>query len=150
MNSKNKKILGIIFIILFTCFCLYKFSKFFAAGSYPFAEYYDLNYSEAKVLRAIEIVKQKNPDLNVGNGFVDDDNSDYWHHLWFNLEENTVMTWTRPFGKNKTTFALVSVFNGNGNWQDVNNDLGFFENRRIKKEFEKLILQKVEIELKNQ
>ena len=49
----SKKSLIIISIVLCGLFLLYKLACMFSPGSYPFAERYELNYPEHKVIDAI-------------------------------------------------------------------------------------------------
>ncbi|MBC7411058.1 MAG: hypothetical protein H7331_01210 [Bacteroidia bacterium] len=49
----------LIAIVLLVCVSCNKF----AAGSYPYAEYYELNTRESIVIKAIERVKEKHPEL---------------------------------------------------------------------------------------
>ena len=58
-----------------------------------------------------------------------------------------LLTWTRPNGKNNTTFAFVRIQDSNSEWNDLNSTFGYFENRKIKKALEEEILTKMKIEL---
>lgn len=138
------KFLIIITILLFISYYLISFFSTFhlyAAGSYPYAETYYLKYSEKEIINALEKLKLKNADL------VDNDTTDYWHEVYFDLGDKRVQTWTRPINKNETNFALVAVYK-NKKWQLVNQDLGLFGNIMLKREFEKLIIERLKIELK--
>lgn len=138
------KFLIIITIIVFISYYLISFFSTFhlyAAGSYPYAETYYLKYSEKEVINALEELKLKNAHL------VDNDTTDYWHEVYFDLGDKKVQTWTRPINKNETNFALVAVYK-NKKWQLVNQDLGLLGNIMLKREFEKLIIERLKIELK--
>lgn len=143
----NRKHLLIIAGGLFLLFCFYKLASAFAPGSYPYAECYELNYPENKVIEAAEIVKKQNNYIAYGKFWEDNDTSDHWHHIYFNFHDSMLLTWTRPNGKNITTFAFVSMQDENSEWKDINNDFGYFENRKLKKKLEKEILDKIKIEL---
>jgi hypothetical protein len=73
--------------------------------------------------------------------------TDHWYKFFFyDKERNQILfTWTRPSGPNTTTFAFVAINNGLdlGHWKDINDDFGFFENRKIKRSFEETILKRV-------
>lgn len=147
MIQKSKKnILKTGGVLLFL-FLFYKLGNAFAPGSYPYAEYYEFNYSEQKVIEAIEIVKKENITLKVGKGWEDTNSTDYWNHIYFNFHNQMLLTWLRSNGENKTTFAFVSIQDENSKWKLINDDLGFFENRKIKKEFEKEIVEKIKKQL---
>lgn len=91
----------------------------------------------------MEKLKLKNADLK------DNDTTDYWHDIYFDLGDKRVQTWTRSFNESETDFALVAISkNKKSQWQLVNQDLGLFENIIIKREFEKVIIQRLKIELK--
>ncbi len=151
----KKRLLIIIAIILTGLFFSYKLAYIFAPGSYPYAEYYELNYTEDEVIKAINKLKDAESKLLVpkvtiqGNGewdLVDGKakETDNWYIVYFyNKEKNEILfTWTRPAGQKTTTFAFVSINKGLdlGHWKDINDDFGFFENRKVKKHFEETIL----------
>jgi len=76
------KFLIIITIILYISYNLISFFStfhFYAAGSYPYAETYNLKYSEKKIINALDKLKLKNADL------IDNDTTDYWHDVYFDL-----------------------------------------------------------------
>ncbi len=160
----NKKRILIFAIVLGGLFFLYKLAVMFAPESYPYAEHYELNYPEDEVIEAVIKLKASNKELIVpkvtiqGGGQWDlsdgkEKETDYWHKFYFyNKDENEIIfTWTRPAGQNTTTFAFVSINKGLdlGHWNDINNDFGFFENRKIKKHFEETILKKIKENLEN-
>jgi len=144
MTKLKFKFLIIITILLFISYYLISFFStfhFYAAGSYPYAETYYLKYSEKKIINALEKLKLKNANL------VDNDTTDYWHDVYFDLGDKRVQTWTRPINENETDFAFVAIYK-NKKWQLVNQDLGLFGNIMIKREFEKEIIERLKIELK--
>ena len=138
MNKKTWIILGVSLSI----FCLYKIGRAFGPGSYPFSEHYELNYAEQEVINAAEIVKEKNSYSSGEFGREVQDTTDYLHHIYFKIENKTFLTWA--------TFALVSIKDADYQWERINDDLGFFENRRIKQLFEDEILKKIETQLRLQ
>jgi hypothetical protein len=144
MIKSKFKFLIIISIFLFISYYLISFFStfhFYAAGTYPYAETYHLKYSEKKIINALEKLKLKNADLE------DNDTTDYWHDIYFDLGDKRVQTWIRC-EESETDFALVAISkNKKSQWQLVNQDLGLFENIIIKREFEKAVLQRLKIEL---
>lgn len=126
-----------------------------APGNYSHAERYTLNGNIDSVISIIENFKNENPEYNIPKALVlEDKKKDYWFFIYFYYQDKNqiLCTWLRSDGKTKTTFAFVSVNEGLdlGNWKDVNNDFGFFENRRIKKEFEEKILDKIKENIKKE
>ena len=130
----------------------------YSPGSYGHAERYELNYPEDKVIEVINKLKTADTELLVpkvtiqGNGQWDlndgkEKETDYWYKFYFyDKGKNQILfTWTRPSGPNTTTFAFVSINNGLdlGHWKEINDDFGFFENRKIKKSFEETILKRI-------
>ena len=130
----------------------------FDPGSYPHAEHYELNHPEDKVIEAINNLKTTDVKLIVpkvtieGSGQWDlndgkEKATDYWYKFYFyEKEANQILfTWTRPSGPNTTTFAFVAINNGLdlGHWNYVNEDFGFLENRKIKKNFEETLLRRI-------
>ena len=147
MKRKNIYIIGGLILFLFF---FYKLGSAFAPGSYPYAEHYELNYPEEKVIEAAENVRKENIYLHIGKGWEDKDTTDHWHHIYFNFHNKMLLTWTRTNGKNSTTFAFVRMQDDNAEWKNLNNDFGYFENRKIKKALEEEILAKIKIKLENE
>lgn len=157
----RKYIIIIIFFALLVGFVIW-FGYNFTPGSYPYAEEYELNYSEEQVKMAIKKFEENYPEYIVpkvainNQGYLDliDGQSkepNYWYGVYFYYkdENKIIFTWTRPVGKNKTTFAFVSINNGLnlGNWKNVNKDFSDFENKEEKKKFEEQILNKIKVYL---
>lgn len=139
------------------------FSYNFAPGSYPYAETYELDFSEEEVKRAVNEFKQEEseyivPKVTIENqGLFDllDEQSEESSHcyniyFYYKNENQILFTWTRPLGESKTTFALVSINNGLniGNWKRINKEFSCVENRKEKKKFEERILNKIIEKLK--
>jgi len=139
------KLIIIITTTLFISYYLISFFStfhFYAAGTYPYAETYHLKYSEKKIINALEILKLKNADLK------DNDTTDYWHDIYFDLGDKRVQTWTRSSNENETDFAFVAISkNKRPQWQLINQDLGLLENIITKRKFEKEIIQRLKIQL---
>ncbi len=162
MQKRSKRNLIIILSILGGLYLIYRFGRAMAPGSYPYAETYELNYSESLVKEAITKFKIENPQYSVPKITIDNrgafdlldgqtKNPSYWYVIYFYYpdKKEILYTWTRPEGRNKTTFAFVRINQGLdiGNWQDVNVDFAYTENKRIKKEFETRILEKIKSNL---
>ena len=147
MKPKIRKLLIFVTVISMGLFFFYQFVRMFGAGTDPYAEYYELNYSEDKVQKAIETIKKENPNIAGGSFYQHKDKADYVNHVYFSLNHYIIVTWTRPSSPNTTTFAFVAREGEGATWQKINDDFGFFENRRIKKAFEEKILNKLQHEL---
>jgi len=158
MSSMTKKILTAIAIVLGGRCFIYKLTDMFSPGSYGHAEQYELNYPEDKVIEAINKLKTSDsgllvPKVTIQNSGQHDLNdgkekeSDFWYKFYFydKGKNHILFTWTRPSGRNTTTLAFVSINEGLdlGHWKDVNDDYGFFENRKILKDFEETILERI-------
>lgn len=145
MNTKK------IFILLILACQFFIGCNTIAAGSYPYAEIYDVNMPESELIQNINDFKKANPDYNVPEevGFVDGrrNSKDLWYHIYFYYKDKDqiIKAWTRPGTDGKTSFALVRINQGLtlGNWKDINNDFSREENNEQKQRFEKRILNRV-------
>ena len=146
IKSKFKFLISITIILFISYYVISYFSTFhfYSAGTYPYAETYHLKYSERQIINALEKLKLKNADLK------DNDTTDYWHDIYFDLGDKRIQAWTRSFNESETDFALVSISkNKKSQWQLINQDLDLLENMMTKREFEKAIIQRLKIELKS-
>ncbi|RZJ53368.1 MAG: hypothetical protein EOO44_08680 [Flavobacterium sp.] len=145
MTKSKFKLLIIVAAVLFFSYHIISFFStfhFYAAGSYPYAETYYLEYPEKEVLAALEKLHLQNADLK------DKNPTDYWHDIYFNLDGKRIQSWTRSFSENGTNLALVAVYKKRETgWQLVNQELGLFENIMLKRAFEKKIIKRLKIEL---
>ncbi|MDV6167493.1 membrane lipoprotein lipid attachment site-containing protein [Flavobacterium sp. DG1-102-2] len=123
-----------------------------AAGSYPYAEIYEINSKESDLEEKIKVFKEQNSVFEVPKqvGLIDsrsDYKDDLWYHVYFYFKDTDqiIYTWLRTSEENTTSFGLVSVNQGLqlGNWKTINDDLSDEEDRLIKDKFEKLILNKL-------
>ncbi|WP_264536245.1 hypothetical protein [Flavobacterium sp. N1736] len=123
----------------------------FASGSYPYAEVYEFDVPEDKLIGAVSEFKINNPDFIVPEniGLVDGrskDKTDHWYHIWFyyKKENQIIYTWIRG-----NEFAFIAVNEGTelGNWKDINKDFNCSENKEEKKKFEERILSKIKEKL---
>ncbi|MDR7130950.1 hypothetical protein J2X69_003309 [Algoriphagus sp. 4150] len=119
----------------------------FAAGSYPYAEIYEFEVSENKLIETASEFKVNNPDYIVPEnvGLFDgrsQDKTDLWYHIWFYYkEENKIIyTWIRG---NKLAFVSIGEGAELGGWKRINKDFNRSENKEEKKKFEKRILNKL-------
>ena len=119
----------------------------FAPGSYPYAEIYEFEVSEDKLIEATNKFKIDNPDFYVPEyiGLIDGrskDKTDHWYHIWFyyKKENQIIYTWIRG---NKVAFISINEGAELGNWKRVNKDFSRKENKEQKEKFEKLILNRI-------
>ena len=119
------------------------------AGSYPFAESWNIAAKESDVIKAIESLKSDNPNLKPPK-----DSSfrySYWYYADFYYLDTrqTVHAWTRP-GTNEftTDLAFVSISNSyNKEDKLINKDFWYLANRREINKFKRLIVDKLEQKL---
>ncbi len=122
-----------------------------APGSYPNAELYEIKVSEKRLIEAVKEFKANNPEYNVPDDIplLDGrrDNQDHWYHFYFfdSDRNQTIKTWVRSSGKDKTNFALIAVYDPNFNkrWKFVNKDFDWEIDKQVKKRFEDEILNPV-------
>lgn len=153
-KKRNKLILWIISATILVGIVI-KFGVEFAPGSYPYAEEYEINVEESKLIEAIQEFKKENPEYNIPklSQFQDGRHNadDNWYRVYFYYprESQIIYTWTRPSIEiGKTTFALVRIFNSNGgNSKDFNKDFGCSDNHVEIKKFEDRILNKIKQKL---
>lgn len=146
---KKKYILysGVIFLTSIVIW----FGINFRAGSYPYAEIYELNIDEAALIQYIQEFKVEHSEYNVPPELLltdgRSDKYDHWYHIYFYypIENQIIYAWTRPGEQGITKFALVSVNYGQklGNWKDINKDFSSSENKIQKQKFEERILNNI-------
>jgi len=157
MKTLYKGILVILLITVSSCIL--------SAGSYPFAETYELNYPEEEVKSAIKRLKKEHSEFNVPSVTINNqgkhslldeevgDPNPHWFkfYLYYKNENQILYTWTRASTKNSTTFAFVSINKGLdiGNWELINDSFSRAENKEHLKRFEERILNKVKYYLEN-
>jgi hypothetical protein len=77
------------------------------------------------------------------------DTTDYWRNIYFDLEETKTRNVDESSGESKNGYiAFVCGKRKKKEWKLVNQDLEAFQNILIK-EFEKVIIERLKIELKN-
>ena len=146
MNSKK------IFILLIVACQFLIGCNNIAAGSYPYAEVYDVDMPESELIQKIKDFKKVNADYKVPGevGLVDGrhKNKDYWYHIYFYYKDKDqiIKAWTRrPVANGKTSFAFVAINQGLtlGNWKEINDDFSREENNEQKERFEHRILNRI-------
>jgi hypothetical protein len=124
----------------------------FAAGSYPYAERYEIKCGESDLINAIKKFKEDNPEycLPLPSQLKDgrsSDRDDHWYHVYFYYKKDNeiVNAWIRENNKGTTTFAFVAINHGLelGNWKDINKDFTKKEDSIQKIKFERFILNPV-------
>ena len=75
------------------------------------------------------------------------DNQDLWYHFYFfdSNRNQTIKTWVRSSGRDKTNFALIGIYDPNftERWRFVNKDFDKEVDKRVKERFEEDILNPV-------
>ena len=145
---------GIIFI---SCFLfLFGANEFFRrvlgglAGSYPFVEAWNISAKEEDVIKAIQELKNENPNLRPNNDTSYRDS--YWYHedFYYHDTKQTVHAWTRP-GRNEftTDLAFVSLSSSDTTVEAklINKDFWFLANRREINKFKSLVVDRLEKKL---
>ncbi len=117
------------------------------AGSYPYAEAWNIAAKEDDVIKAIKELKNKNPNFSPQNDTSF--RNSYWFYTDFNYPDTkqTVHVWTRP-GKNEftTDIAFISLSSLDKNEEDklINKDFWYWSNKREIHKFKNQIIDKLE------
>lgn len=126
---------------------MYSIGDSFSPGSYPNAKTYELSIEESELINLITDFKEENSEFKTPKqAGLRDHKSNHWYIVYFYLPEDheIILTWTRPSGKNTTTWALVSVVDEQGEkWRKINNDIGSAEKRVYINKFESQILRRI-------
>ena len=141
-------------VILISCFLfLFGANEFFRrvvggfAGSYPFVESWNIAAKEDDVIKAIQELKNENPNLTPQNDTSF--RSSYWYYVEFYYSDTKqiVHAWTRP-GRNQftTDLAFVSLSGANKNEEDklINKDFWYWSNRQEINKFKTKIVDRLE------
>lgn len=140
----------VLLIILFSCKDVNKIS----AGSYPYAEVFEIKFPKEDVVNKIDSVKMKEglqvppfewagketllKDKTLKNG--------YSIFYIFLKETNQIMCfYIRADGSDETRVGLISIQNGLslGNWKEVNKDLSKEESEQFEELFKEKIISKI-------
>jgi len=123
----------------------------FSSGSYPYAERYEIDMSEDQLIKRLITYKESHPELKLPSGVKMKDGKrdslDHWYHFYFYRKESdqVVKTWVRRIDKERSTFALVALFDRSfqHGLKFFNKDFDDQENEILKSRFEEEILTKV-------
>ncbi|MBD3584075.1 hypothetical protein [Flavobacterium selenitireducens] len=162
MISNQRKIpIGILVGIL-TVFAFYQLGIAFSPGTNPFAEVYEINSTYDELHLAIEKFKETHTEFVVPPVFIngtpagklcDKISSEgfryFYVYFYYKKENKIVCTTINSDFEGKAKLRFIAINNGLnlGNWKDVNDDFGFFENRKIKRQFEQRILDPLVLSL---
>ncbi|MBS7256138.1 hypothetical protein [Flavobacterium branchiicola] len=153
---KGLYIIGIVVMLIFAVWI----GRGFSPGSYPYAEKYELEYSEGSVKQAVVNFKKHNqkflvPKVSIHNEgsweLLDEAKGDYWYgfYFYYKNENQIVFIVIRSLEKNITELSFVSINDGLniGNWKNVNDDFDYFTNKKEMEKFENSILKGIKKEL---
>ncbi len=152
----TRKIVRLLTILCFCFLFIWGCEEFFRrviggfAGSYPFAETWDLYAKEKDVIQAIDELKKENLNIKPPNDSSYD--YSYWHFIDFFYADTrqTVHTWIRPGSDSiGTTIAFVSLSGPDIKGADklINKDFWYLSNKREISKFKQCILDKLEEKL---
>jgi hypothetical protein len=130
------------------------------AGSYPHVETWSFNLKERDLIKIIEEIKNEHPELKEPNSSADE-RFKYWYKIGFYYRDTNedVYTWTRSNADSvSTTFAFVAIATHvdsstpekdvKMDRREINNDFGYFENRKQINKFENKIVKLIEQKIK--
>jgi hypothetical protein len=143
-------VLIIITIIMISSGC--NSCNVISAGSYAYAEEYQIKTNESEIINKIKEFKMNNPEycppdkMQLKDG-RSNDKDDHWYHVYFYYTDKNqiIYTWIRQYDKETITFAFVGINDGLelGHWRDINKDFDSKNNRLEKEMFEKRILSPI-------
>ncbi|WP_080778179.1 hypothetical protein [Chryseobacterium phocaeense] len=149
---KKYFIINVIYLLsIFSCKDVNKFS----AGSYPYAEVFEISLSEKRVIEKIDSLKTINTELQVpvfewaGNEVSLSDevqaNGYFVFYIFIKERNQIIQFYAKENGKNHTKIGFISIQNGLslGNWRKINKDLPDKENKQLKEIFKKRIISKI-------
>ena len=142
----------VVFLCLFITGC-----ERFSAGSYPYAEQYEFEIDDTSLINELTNIKRLDSSLripldwNLIDGYEDKRPDNHWYHMYFydKTRDKIIHTWVRENMESNAVLALVSIKENstNGKWKEINKDFTQSQNSVEKKEFAKLILQKIKYPL---
>jgi hypothetical protein len=120
------------------------------AGSYPYVEYWELDYKETEVIEAIKDLKTEDKSIQPPNqtALTFGRDSSYWYYIdfYYSDTKEIVHTWTRPsrdsFG---ITLALISFskLSNPEKFKYINKDFWYVANKIQINKFEENILRRI-------
>lgn len=155
MVVQKKHIIWPVIIGAFLCF-MYLGVRMMAPGSYVYAETFEFNVAEDKLIKSLEDLKKNNPQFVVPIKDLTDGRSgnDYYYRFYFHYqkENQIVCFWTRPLTKEITTLGFVSICNDDQSHSrriEINKDLSRKENKEAIKKFKEIILNNLGYKFKD-
>ncbi|WP_164122088.1 hypothetical protein [Sphingobacterium sp. xlx-130] len=144
----KKWFLGVLFLVIgFFCFEFFRRQIGGFAGSYPFAEAWQITGSIEETERKLIKLHEIEPDLFFENGKLSfkNDHTGYWKKVDFYYKERQeiVHALIRDNGNNTNIYLVSFVDTVTGDLRLMNKDFGFFTNLSEMKVFEKNILNKI-------
>jgi len=140
----------ILLIISHSCEDVNKFS----AGSYPYAEVFEITLPKEDIIHKIDSIKINEKlqvprfewagketllqDKTLKNGY-------FVFYIFLKEHNQIIYSYVKEMDSNKARIGLVSVQYGLslGNWKEVNKDLSEEENRQLKDIFKEKIISKI-------
>jgi hypothetical protein len=144
------KFLILLLLISFSCNDFNKFS----AGSYPYAEVFEITLPKENVIHKIDSIKV-NEKLQVpqfewaGKETLLKDkalkNGYFVFYIFLKESNQIIYCYLRETDLNNTKIGLISVQNGLslGNWKEFNKDLSHEETAHIKEIFKEKVISKI-------
>lgn len=157
MRKRNKSILTIIIIVIGVIAFAF-FGAMLGAGPYGYAEQYKFNTDSRQLINAIKKLKETNKSFNLPKEIEDPDRLDtadmHYYVSIYNSKQNTIFVFfvaTDYDNSNNSYINLISVNKSLDvrNYKIVNRDMDRRENLQVKKEFEEMVLDKLNIEYKD-
>ena len=158
--KKRTKIFGIAIIVIILLYAFVKLISMVASRPHDHVEEYEYKVSEKELIDRIIAFKKENPQYNVPketnleDAYGDTIVTKYYHvYIYFPAENKIVYFFiTNDLeDKNISSLNLYSINDGLqlGHWRDVNKQLGFKENREIKRKFQERVLDKLGLAYKD-
>ncbi|TDQ76331.1 hypothetical protein [Sphingobacterium yanglingense] len=157
MSTSNKSPLkkaflkgfGLILFLIIAFFCFEFFRRQIGgfAGSYPFAEVWQIAGSIEDTERKLIKLHEIEPDLFFENDSLSfkNDPTKYWKKVdfYYKDRQEIVHALIRDDGNNTDIYLVSFVDTVTGDLRLMNKDFGFFANLREMKDFENKVLDKI-------
>lgn len=139
----------LLFNLTFVCFIMS--CSMLSAGSYPGAEIYQFTITKDSLIRSLSKLRRRDTSLLVPESYHINDNaapgsSPFYYMYFYNPEGETMyLTFVRSqITDNSAELALVRVYDEKtGKWRTINKDLSYADNLQEKKNFERLIVNRI-------